>query len=74
MEPSNDDNLLEVVAVLGATQMVSRSIGSRNGIYTKRMRRILYEYFIANCKLLFYKHFSQTSAQFCLVKNMGAYA
>lgn len=74
MEPSNDDNLLEVVAVLGATQMVSRSIGSRNGIYTKRMRRILYEYFIANCKLLFYENFSQTSAQFCLVKNMGAYA
>ena len=55
MEPSNDDNLLEVVAVLGATQMVSRSIGLRNGIYTKRMIRILYVYFIANCKLLFYK-------------------
>lgn len=24
MEPSNDDNILEVVAVLGATQMVSK--------------------------------------------------
>ena len=33
MEPSNDDNLLEVVAVLGATQMVSRPVGSRNGMY-----------------------------------------
>ena len=25
MKPSNDDNILEVVAVLGASQMVSRS-------------------------------------------------
>jgi len=33
MEPSNDDNLLEVVAVLGATQMVSRPVASRNGMY-----------------------------------------
>jgi len=33
MEPSNDDNILEVVAVLGASQMVGRSLTRVNSLH-----------------------------------------